>query len=59
MSRLEFAYILKRLGEPLTDEEVDEILDHFDRDGSGEIDFDGTLNLQTQQMDTGLVFRKP
>ena len=44
MSRLEVAYILKRLGEPLTDEEVDEILDHFDRDGSGEIDFDGTLN---------------
>ena len=49
MSRLEFAYILKRLGEPLTDEEVDEILDHFDRDGSGEIDFDGTLNWQTHK----------
>ena len=46
MSRLEFAYILKRLGEPLTDEEVDEILDHFDRDGSGEIDFDGTLKAK-------------
>jgi len=29
------------MGEPLTDEEVDEILQHFDRDGSGEIDFDG------------------
>ena len=41
LSRDEFAYILRKLGEPLTDFEVDEILDHFDRDGSGEIDFDG------------------
>ena len=41
LSREEFAFILRKLGEPLTDHEVDEILNHFDRDESGEIDFDG------------------
>lgn len=53
LSRQEFAYILKRLGEPLTDEEVDEILDHFDRDGSGEIDFDG--NVTYTRVDWGAI----
>ncbi|KAF6027484.1 hypothetical protein EB796_014206 [Bugula neritina] len=40
LSKEEFSYILSKLGEPLTEEEVDEILRCFDKDGNGEIDFD-------------------
>ena len=32
---------MKKLGERLTDEEVDEIVREIDLDGDGEIDFDG------------------
>ena len=41
--REEFRHIMTTLGERLTDEEVDEMLDDADADGDGEIEYEGTL----------------
>ena len=42
--REEFRHIMTTLGERLTDEEVDEMLDDADADGDGEIEYEGTFN---------------
>ena len=41
--REEFRHIMTTLGERLTDEEVDEMLDDADADGDGEIQYEGNF----------------
>ena len=41
--REEFRHIMTTLGERLTDEEVDEMLDDADADGDGEIQYEGKV----------------
>lgn len=39
-------WILKELGDDLTEEEIDDMIRDTDTDGSGFVDFDGTLTNQ-------------
>ena len=41
--REEFRHIMTTLGERLTDEEVDEMLEDADADGDGEIEYEGNF----------------
>ena len=40
--------ILQELDPKLTSNEIDGIIDEIDKDGSGTVDFDGTLNRNYQ-----------
>lgn len=45
IDREEFALIIRSTGEPISEEEIDELLKDGDKNNDGMLDFDGTLTL--------------
>lgn len=58
IGRTELGDLLEALGENLTSNEVDEMMQAVDEDGSGQIDFDEFLGMMIKKMDDGQLERE-